>query len=415
MLGVAPASFRTAGVGVILGKHPPGPPIREPFLLRPILGSCRLILFLLWTGAASFASLAAQSGPLLQTRRDLRIDGNAADLSRIVHLAVAPDGTIIVVQPDDHHLRFYSPEGKELGRFGRGGEGPGEFRSMGINSGWVGGAFWQGNFWPPRAVIVGLDRRLQRTAVLPPLRPATRLLVHTIVGVQPNGDFIIQGTLARTPSNPAWARSIADSLSTVVLRVDSGGTIQKLLAVAPQLNAGCDLVINGRQRPTPECMQWHGTMSPAGERYVWVQPRVARGGQGSMRVTAIRTNGDTIFARDLPLELERISSRQSDSIRKAEIAAVTGELLKQDYAAIPLPAVFRPVHGIVAGSDGRTWIALRQNAGTRQWLVLGPTGSVVGRVAVPDNVRIVVAGATHIWGIETDADGVQSVVRYRVG
>lgn len=40
---------------------------------------------------------------------------------------------------------------------------------------------------------------------------------------------------------------------------------------------------------------------------------------------------------------------------------------------------------------------------------------MVGRVAVPDNVRIVVANATHIWGIETDADGVQSVVRYRVG
>jgi hypothetical protein len=134
-----------------------------------------------------------------------------------------------------------------------------------------------------------------------------------------------------------------------------------------------------------------------------------------MRVTAIRTNGDTIFVRDLPLELERISSRQSDSIRKAEIAAVTGELLKQDYAAIPLPAVFRPVHGIVAGSDGRTWIALRPNHGERPWLVLGATGTVVGRVAVPDNVRVVVANATHLWGIETDADGVQSVVRYRVG
>ena len=34
---------------------------------------------------------------------------------------------------------------------------------------------------------------------------------------------------------------------------------------------------------------------------------------------------------------------------------------------------------------------------------------------VSSNVRIVVANATHIWGIETDADGIQRVVRYRVG
>jgi hypothetical protein len=250
---------------------------------------------------------------------------------------------------------------------------------------------------------------------LPPLRPQTRLLFHTVIGLQSNSDMVVQGALARTQSNPRWALGITDSLATVVLRVDSLGMIRGLIAVAPELEAGCAVSVNGRQRPAPECIKWYGAISPHGDRYVWVQPRMGAGTSGMMRVTSIHVSGDTAYARDIPLPLERITTRQADSIRTGRIAGATGEQLKQDYAAMKLPTVFRPVHGIVAGSDGRTWIALRSQRNDRPWLVLSPTGDVVGRVRIPENVRIVVANATHAWGIETDGDGIHSVVRYRVG
>ncbi|MDX2261748.1 MAG: hypothetical protein SFU84_08625 [Gemmatimonadales bacterium] len=372
-------------------------------------------MFALWTAVTSVSPLAGQVVPFLPVRHDLRIDGAAADLSRTVHLAVGRDGTIIVAQPDDHHLRFYSPTGKEIGRFGRRGEGPGEFQSMGVYAGWVGESFWQGNVWPARLVMVGPTRALQRTLTLPPLRPQTRLLFHTVIGLLPGANVVIQGTLARAPSNPTWARRIRDSLATVVLLVDSSGTIRSLVAVAPELEAGCMTSVNGRQRPAPECMKWFGAISPNSDRYVWVQPRVGPGASGTMRVTSIHIAGDTAYARDIPIPLERIVARQSDSIRAARIAGATGEQLRQDYAAMKLPTFFRPVHGIVAGSDGRTWIALRGQGSERSWLVLSPTGAVVGRVRIPENVRVVVADATHFWGIETDEDGIHSVVRYRIG
>jgi hypothetical protein len=204
-------------------------------------------------------------------------------------------------------------------------------------------------------------------------------------------------------------------LATVVLRVDSSGTIRRVVAVAPELEAGCMTSVNGRQRPVPECMKWFGTISPNSDRYVWVQPRVGPGASGTIRVTSIRVTGDTAYAREMPIPLERIAAPQADSIRRARIAGATGEQLKQDYAAMNLPSFFRPVHGIVAGSDGHTWIALRVRGSERTYLILGPSGTAVGRVRVPENVRVVVANATHFWGIETDNDGTQSVVRYRVG
>lgn len=412
---VAVASFDNSGIVVILRVWSVSPPDRELLLTRRRFAQHYSVLFALWTAVTSVGPLAGQVVPILPVRRDLRIDGDVADLSRIVHLAVAHDGTIIVAQPDDHHLRFFSPTGKEVGRFGRRGEGPGEFQSMGVYAGWVGESFWQGNVWPARLVVLDRERALLRSLTLPVLRPQTRLLFHTVIGLQANADVVIQGTLARAQSNPSWAMGIRDSLATVVLRVDSSGMLRSVIAVAPEPEAGCMTSVNGRQRPAPECLKWYGSISPNSDRYTWVQPRIGAGTSGTMRVTSIRVSGDTAYARDIPIPLERITTRQADSIRTARISGASGEQLKQDYAAMKLPTFFRPVHGIVAGSDGRTWIALRAQGSERTWLVLSPVGAVVGRVRVPENVRVVVADATHFWGIVTDRDGIQSVVRYRIG
>jgi hypothetical protein len=368
----------------------------------------------LFTFAAGIMPMAAQTAQLLSVRQDLRIDGNAADLTRIVQVAVAPNGTIIVVQPDDHHLRYFSPAGQELGRFGRAGEGPGEFQSMGIHSGWIGDTFWQGTY-PPRVVVVGPDRKLVRTITLPPLRPQARLLFHNVVGVRPSGELLVQGSLWRTPSNPSWARAITDSVAGVLLRVDASGTIRQLIAVTPRIGHGCYQLVNGRQRPTPECPRWEGVMSPSSDRYVWAQSHMKPGGSSALQVTSIRAEGDTAFVREIAIALDPITPRQADSIRRARIAEASGVLLKQDFAAMKFPTVWNPLHGIVAGNDGRTWIGLRGQHGERPWLVLGADGALIGRAMLKEGVRVVAANSTHLFGIETDADGVQSVVRYRVG
>jgi hypothetical protein len=46
--------------------------------------------------------------------------------------------------------------------------------------------------------------------------------------------------------------------------------------------------------------------------------------------------------------------------------------------------------------------------------VLDPRGNPVATVKFPANVTILAADMTATWGVETDVDGLNSVVRYKL-
>ena len=50
----------------------------------------------------------------------------------------------------------------------------------------------------------------------------------------------------------------------------------------------------------------------------------------------------------------------------------------------------------------------------RTWQLLDARGNVSGLVNVPRNTQVMVASRDMIWAIETDDDGLQSIVRCRV-
>src|SRR5688572_17587113 len=75
--------------------------------------------------------LGAQEPPAWRLARDLRIDAGEHDLSPITSLAVSPNGNIAINQQQDGLVRFFDAGGKPLGTFGRRGQGPGEFMTVG--------------------------------------------------------------------------------------------------------------------------------------------------------------------------------------------------------------------------------------------------------------------------------------------
>jgi hypothetical protein len=82
----------------------------------------------------------------LEAIEEVRIHGVAADLVPVPFgwqrgIAIARDGSITVAQPQDNTIRFFSVAGTERGRFGRAGDGPGEFRRLG-GLGWLGDTLW---------------------------------------------------------------------------------------------------------------------------------------------------------------------------------------------------------------------------------------------------------------------------------
>ena len=52
--------------------------------------------------------------------------------------------------------------------------------------------------------------------------------------------------------------------------------------------------------------------------------------------------------------------------------------------------------------------------GDRTWQTLDDRGNPIGQLKVPRNVRIKVASRAAIWATETDDDGMQHIVRYRI-
>jgi hypothetical protein len=69
---------------------------------------------------------------------------------------------------------------------------------------------------------------------------------------------------------------------------------------------------------------------------------------------------------------------------------------------------------LLVGRDETIWLESYTRAGDRAWQVLDARGDLIGRVTLPRAVHLHVAEASALWGIETDSDGLEHVVRYRV-
>lgn len=131
---------------------------------------------------------------------------------------------------------------------------------------------------------------------------------------------------------------------------------------------------------------------------------------------AVDASGREIFDRSFPFVPEPIPDGVIDSAIAArptsQDAAVRARVdVKLREAA---PAVYAEAEQVVIGSDDRIWIGMRQTAKGTRWMVLSPTGDVVGELLLPPRVSLRAADAEHVWCIERDELDVESVVRYRL-
>lgn len=79
-----------------------------------------------------------------------------------------------------------------------------------------------------------------------------------------------------------------------------------------------------------------------------------------------------------------------------------------------MPPVHAPVASLIVGIDATVWIALRPTTSGQVALVFDGRGEPFMSVLVPLRSRIVQASADRVWMVETDADDLPSIVRYRV-
>lgn len=377
------------------------------------------------SAAALLAPLDSQAPPTWRITRDLRIDAIEHDLAPIEWLLVSPSGTIVVSQPQDSLMVFFDSLGARLGTFGRGGEGPGEFRRL-VRAGWVADTLWVSDVQQRRLTFVTPDRKLARTQLH---LPTVRL----------NGKAVdsVMATLGAVP----WAvfadgRMVVSVLEMSEKRTQWPGGIAGSNAYIHANRSGDFLNVMGTQAPSPCTVSYRfGKGSGAvgipfcgrpmtglaadGSRFLSVAVEEQTARTVAYRVTVTRTTGDTLFSRRytaptvaIPRDLaeERLNAASS----RPNPFPGANEAMEKALAGVKVPPVFPPYSRALVGRDDTIWIELYRRDEPRTWQVLDGQGNPVARVNVPWNVEIQIASRTTIWGVETDDDGLEHIVRYRV-
>ena len=363
----------------------------------------------------------AQEPAEWRVTRDLRIDAAQHDLTLITPpgaMAVSRSGVIAVTQNQDGTIRFFSADGESLGSFGRKGQGPGEFQQM-TRFMWSGDTLVVSDQRSRRLTLISPDRKLLRTVpwlteVSMPSTSATsapRFIVSFPRMRFADGGQLVSVSVATGSPEPAWPGGAREG--TPFLRVDSAGNFKRLLAWSSrrQCSSYYDAG-NGMGSGTltiPYCAQTIEEVSPEGVLLLTI---AEPGNTSSYRVMALRENGDTVFNRSYRYQSVSIPQRARDSVR---VMRARGSQSQRDAAAaMPIPETYPPIARVLPGRDQTTWLETYGAAGARSWRVLDERGEVQGRVTFPANVQVMVASRDIVWGIETDADGLQHIIRYRV-
>jgi hypothetical protein len=385
----------------------------------------------------SVSSLAAQ--PRLQLVEELRLDPNKETFSVIGKVLVAPNGAIVVPQPQERKLLFFAADGRRLGEFGRRGGGPDEFPGAFTAMGWTGDTLWVAV--GGRITMISPSRTVLRSMTATSGLPANATLPR-VGRLDPLAIYSDRSYLALPAIGPPFPPGF-DTTSVAFIRVSplGGGRIVARLPLGPPETTAKHYPTQ-RPRVAPDPSHLPAAPPPKdppltlglpvprsvipfypvpveavsadGSRIAVVTTRMTSPRAGNFRLTLLRETGDTIYSRTYPFTGVPTPRAMAES----EVRTAVGFFrLAPDAEAEMLrriPEVEPPVDMIVIGRDGVAWVGPYARGREHTWLALDERGEPIGRITLPPRTSISAVSRTHIWVTEKDADDLESVVRYRV-
>ncbi|MEO7354857.1 MAG: hypothetical protein ABIZ70_10990 [Gemmatimonadales bacterium] len=370
------------------------------------------------------APLQAQQVPTWKATEMLRIDGDEKTFSQIYMLLVYRDGSIAVL-PGEPVVLWYDANGRAKGKFGREGEGPGEFRFINY-AGLIGDTLWVNDFSLRRTTFIAPNRKLLRSERWPlgigVATPAGRTSFPAPLGLAPrviyaDGDRLADPLLPPLMSHPSWYPKERGSLP--IIRLDTAGNFKKLLAVTPGMGP-CNVFYNGPNSVgTPFCASNLSEIAADGSRILFVMQQNREPLTPSYRIVTIGATGDTLLSRQYsyaPVPMSRAMADSAMLVLRTPSKHSQPQPGRSDAIdALVVAKTVPPVVRLLAGRDGTTWVAEGGVGAERSWLILDARGDQVARVKLPRSFVPRVADGSQLWGIDSDDDGLQRVVRYRIG
>jgi hypothetical protein len=354
--------------------------------------------------------------PLVLTP-DLRIDGSAQDLSAITFLLVGRHGEIVVGQRDDNRLQYFDSTGKGLGKFGRAGEGPGEFRYV-MRGGWKGDSAWVFDGALRRVTLISPARQLARTLLVP---TSLRLRINAEAAAAPVSGVTVTGMTDKGDLlTLAVGQDAERKFVGMLARTDSAGAGARVVAILNrQSEEGCAITANGRRfdLPSEYCFRMSHGVSPDGRQVVTLTVAPGKPPTASIRLVTLRIAGDTVLDKIISMPAIAIDRKLYDRIIDTAFAhfAKNSPLLEAALRSqMRTPRYFPAASGLLLGGDGTIWVR-RRTLMTQLWLGFDGQGKYFGQFDLPLANKPAAINRSTVYVVEPDADGLESVIRYRIG
>ncbi len=357
-------------------------------------------------------SVGAQKLSVIET---IRFDGDAADLSAVSFITSSPLGYVAIGQRQDGHVRVFLA-GKPYARIGRTGQGPGEFGMLSAYAGWIGDTLWVVDFgarrtqlFTPRGELLSGFRHPQGPAVDANLPGFDQ---PDVVAVAPDLTTTYLAVTGGRKQNSRWEEPTRNKGGVLVQGALASGPTRFVVGVIP---VECRVVINNQRTGPFLCPRQLMKVASDGSRIALVNQDVRADGRATLTIRVLSPTGATMWKRTDTVTAERVSAAARDSIRNACVTNAGSPASAELCRLRPFAHGFPVARSVVVNANGELWVQLRvPGSARRKWQIYGPTGMIKGWFELGGNVTIETATGRVFWAVETDDDGSEDVVQFKL-
>jgi hypothetical protein len=346
----------------------------------------------------------AASSWVVDSVPDLNIGGAEDDehlqLFRVTGAAQLSDGRIVVVNAGTQEIRFFDRGGAFIASVGRGGDGPEEYQFPILVPASRYDTLWIFDRGRRLSVLDDQGRLLQSIGPRSRLSQPVGIWVGKLVTGQGSARAGPDTPEGMIPNDIAYEKvdlvteahdTIAEFAGFALYVWNVGGTFgftHVPFDVAPSAAVARDrLFITGGEQAEVQAFDTLGKLR-----------EIFRTGQPSQ-----------------PLSQAAFDRAVDDEVGTAGDPSVATELRRR-FVNMQRPEVMPLFQNLQVDTEGYIWLEVfrSDNAQDPEWVVIDPSGRVMGRVSTPRGLTVMQIGRTFVLGLRRDQNDIEHVVRYRL-
>jgi len=310
-------------------------------------------------------------------------------------------------------LEEYDGSARQARRFGRTGEGPGEFRTV-FAAGLIADRLWI------------YDLRLRRVSTYSPSgafiesfpargEPAPGFVINSVAGLTDQNKIVG----IEVPSIPS-ERLIADPKTNVRIALHSLVDKRRIEVDEGRFGSPFILVDGGAILAFPYLSDhMRVAVHPRGDGFVTVHSETAGSSPYFYTVRGFSSSGERLFERRVQYTPRSINEAELQGFIRDKVggSGTTTQELATIRRRLVVPPHMPPVSDVLLSDDGGIWVRTEESltGGSVRWFVLAPSASRIEAVLLlPADLRLTYASASSAIGVRRDEFDAEYVVRFRV-